>query len=66
MCTALILIPLQHCLYYAPYNSAATNGSPQDNLIILKCSQFINVPRRGIELILALATARLPLLVVEG
>ena len=38
MYTALILIPLQHCLYYAPYNSAATHGSPQDNLIILKCS----------------------------
>ena len=28
------------CLYYAPYNGAATHGSPQDNdnLIILKCS----------------------------
>ena len=51
---------------YAPYNSAATHGSPQDNLIILKCSQFIDVPRRGIELLLALARAQFSLLVVQG
>ena len=52
------LICLQHCLCYVPYNGAATHGSPQDNLIILNCSQFINAPRRGIELLLPLATAR--------
>ena len=55
MYTTLTLICLQHCLYYAPYNGAATHGSPQGNLIILKCSQFI-VPCWGIKL-LALATA---------
>ena len=44
MYTTLTLICLQHCLHYAPYNGAATHGSPQDNLIMLKCSQFINVP----------------------
>ena len=58
MHTLLTLICLQHCLHYAPYNVAATHGSPQDNLIILKCSQFINVPCWGIELLLALATAQ--------
>ena len=64
MYTTLTLICLQHCLYYAPYNGAATHGFPQDNLIILKCFQIINVRRRGIELLLALATARFSLLVV--
>ena len=57
MYTTLTLICLQHSLHYAPYNGAATHGSPQDNLIMLKCSQFINVPRWGIELLLALAIA---------
>ena len=63
MYTTLTLICLQHCLYYAPYNGAATHGSPQGNLIILKCSQFI-VPCWGIKLF-ALATARLSLLVIQ-
>ena len=66
MYTALTLICLQHCLYYAPYNDAATYGSLQDNIIILKCSQFINVPCGGIELRLALATAQFLLLVIQG
>ena len=54
------------CLYFPPYNGAATHGSPQDNLIFLKCSQVINVPRQGIELLLALAIAQFSLLVVQG
>ena len=66
MYTTLTLICLQHCLHYAPYNGAAIHGSPQDNLIILKCSQFINVPHRRIKLLLALATAKFSLLVVQG
>ena len=66
MYTTLTLICLQHCLHYAPYNGAAIHGSPQDNLIILKCSQFINVRRLGIELLLALATAQFSLLVIQG
>ena len=65
MYTTLILICL-HCSHYTPYNGAATDGSPQDNLIILKCSQFINVPHRRIKLLLALATAKFSLLVVQG
>ena len=47
MYTTLTLICLQHCLHYVPYNGAATHGSPQDNLIILKCSQLINVTGRS-------------------
>ena len=66
MYTTLTLVSLQHCLDYAPYNGATTHGSPQDNLFILKCSQFIDVPHRGIELLLALATAPFSLLVVQG
>ena len=66
MYTTLTLICLQHCLHYAPYNGAAIHGSPQDNLIILKCSQFINVPHLGIKLLLALATAQFLLLVIQG
>ena len=66
MYTTLTLICLQHCLHYAPYNGAAIHGFPQDNLIILKCSQFINVPRLGIKLLLALATAQFLLLVIQG
>ena len=57
MYTTLTLICLQHCLYYPPYNGAATHGSLQNNLIFLKCSQVINVPAKGIELLLALAIA---------
>ena len=53
MYTTLTLI----CLYYPLYNGAAKHGSPQDNLIFLKCSQVINVPHQGIELLLALAIA---------
>ena len=53
MYTTLTLIRLQHCLHYAPYNGAATHDSPQDNLIILKCSQIINVFHRGVKLLLA-------------
>ena len=66
MYTTLTLICLQHWLHYTPYNGAATHGSSRDNLIeILKCSQFIDVPRREIELLLALATAQFSLLVVQ-
>ena len=60
-----LLLCLQHCLHCAPYNGAATYGSPLDNLIILKCSQSIDVPRRVIELLLFLATAQFSLLVVQ-
>ena len=66
MYTTLNLICLQHWLHYTPYNGAATHGSSRDNLIeILKCSQFIDVPRREIELLLPLATAQFSLLVVQ-
>ena len=66
MYTTLTLICLQHCLHYAPYNGAATHVSPQDRLIILKSSQFINIPHRGIKLLLVLATAQFSLLVIQG
>ena len=62
MYTTLTLICLQHCSHYG----AATHGSPQDNLIFLKCSQFLGVPLRGIELLLTLATVQFSLLVVQG
>ena len=65
MYTTLTLICL-HYSHYAPYNGAAIDGSPQDNLIILKCSQFIDVPRWRIKLLLALATAKFSLLVIQG
>ena len=65
MYTTLTLICLQHWLHYTPYNGATTHGSSRDNLIILKCSQFVDVPRRAIELLLALATAQFSLLVVQ-
>ena len=65
MYTTLNLICLQHWLHYTPYNGAATHGSSRDNLIILKCSQFVDVPHRAIELLLALATAQFSLLVVQ-
>ena len=63
MYTTVTLICSQHCLHYAPYIGAATHGSPQDILIILKCSQFIDVPHWGIKLLLALAAAQFSLLV---
>ena len=66
MYKTLTLICLEHCLYYAPYNGPATRASPQVNLITLKCSPSTDVPRRGIELLLALATAQFSLLVVQG
>ena len=66
MYTTLTLICSQRCLHYASDNGAATHGSPQDNLIILKCSQFVDVPCRGIELLLVLATAQLSLQVIQG
>ena len=65
MYTTLTFICLQHWLHYTPYNGAATHGSSRDNLIILKCSQFIDVPCWGIELLLALPTAQSSLLVVQ-
>ena len=60
---------LQHCLhytYYTYYNGGATHGFHQVNLFILKRSQFIDVPRRGIELLIAIVTAECLLLVVQG
>ena len=66
MYKTLTLICLEHCLYYAHYNGAATRASPQVNLITLKSSPSTDVPRRGIELLLALATAQFSLLVVQG
>ena len=53
-------------MFTTPYNGAATHGSPQDDLVTLKYSQFIDVPRREIELVPALATAQFSLLVVQG
>ena len=66
MYLTLTLICLQYCLHFAPYNGAAAHGSPQDNLIILKRSQFIDVPHWGIEHFLALATAEFSLEVLQG
>ena len=68
------LFTLQHCLHYNIYNIVYTmhltmvhqHSSLQDNLIFLKCSQFIDVPHWGIELLLALATAQFSILVVQG
>ena len=66
MYTTLTSIYLQHYLHYVPYKSAATVAFPQDNLIILRCSQFINVRRRGMELLLTPSTVQLLLLVIQG
>ena len=48
------------------YDGAATHGSPQDNSVILRCSHFFGVPRRGVELPLALTAAQFSSLVVQG
>ena len=47
-------------------NGAATHGSPQDNSVILKCFYFVGVPRRGIELLLAVTAAQFSSLVIQG